>query len=119
MGPLARTLGADLRHMTGDWDARPAGVAVAAVPRVLLQPRFRAVVYFRFSQWAWRRPHGRALAYWFQSRAIRSSGAEIHPAAAIGPGLNVVHSVGIVVGHEVVAGADLVLIRGSLSVIGA
>ena len=51
----------------------------------------------------------RALALWLQSRGQRATGAEIHPAAVIGPGLNLAHGGGVVVGHEVVAGVDLVL----------
>jgi serine O-acetyltransferase len=98
--------------MTAAWDATSAVVIRLTLPRFLLQPRFRAVVYFRLSQWAWRRPSTRPLAYWIQARTIRCSGAEIHPAARIGAGLAIVHSVGIVVGHDVVAGADLVLHQG-------
>jgi serine O-acetyltransferase len=36
----------------------------------------------------------------------------VHPAARIGPGLAFVHSAGIVVGHEVVAGRNLMLFHG-------
>jgi serine O-acetyltransferase len=102
----------DLRHMTAAWDATPRRVVSGALPRVLLQPRFRAVVLFRLSQPAWRRRVTRPLAYWCQSRAIRAAGVEIHPAAEIGAGLSLIHSVGIVVGHEVVAGTNLVLHQG-------
>jgi serine O-acetyltransferase len=103
---------ADLRHMTAAWDATPPHIIARAIPKILLQPRFRAVVLFRASQAAWRRRATRPLAYWCQSRAIRTAGAEIHPSAVIGPGLSLIHSVGIVVGHEVVAGSDLVLYHG-------
>jgi serine O-acetyltransferase len=103
---------ADLRHMTASWDATAAGVVRTALPRFLLQPRFRAIVYFRLSQWAWSRTSTRSFARWLQSRTIRCSGAELHPAARIGPGFAIVHSVGIVVGHEVAAGAELVLHQG-------
>jgi serine O-acetyltransferase len=103
---------ADLRHMTAAWDASPLGIVARAFPKIVLQPRFRAVIYFRSSHWAWQRPRARTLAYWLQARAIRAAGTEIHPAATIGPGLQIAHSVGIVVGHEVVAGSDLVLYQG-------
>jgi serine O-acetyltransferase len=98
--------------MTAAWDADPTGIVLAALPKFFLQPRFKTVVYFRLSQWAWERRATRILAYWLQSRMIACSGAEIHPAALIGPGLAIVHSVGIVVGHDVVAGSDLVLHQG-------
>ena len=39
---------------------------------------------------------------------MRTAGAELHPAAQIGPGFALVHSVRIVIGHEVRAGRDLV-----------
>jgi serine O-acetyltransferase len=106
------TLVADLRHMTAAWDATPAGIIRAALPKVALQPRFRAIAYFRLSQWAWGRPGTKFLAYWFQSRALQCSGAELHPAAQVGPGFSIIHSVGIVVGRDVVAGSDLVLYQG-------
>jgi len=102
---------ADLRHMTASWDDPARRLVVRVVPRLLVTPRLRAVVMFRASSWCWH--HGlRPLALWFQARVIRSAGAEIHPAATIGPGLLLAHSVGVVVGHEVVAGADLVLFQG-------
>ena len=103
---------ADMRHMNADWNASAPLVAIHSLPKILLQPRFRALLYVRTSQWAWRRKATRPLAYLFQARAIRAGGLEIHPAATIGPGLQIAHSVGIVVGHEVVAGRDLVLYQG-------
>jgi serine O-acetyltransferase len=97
--------------MTALWDSSPAAVLLLAAPRVLLYSRFRAIVYFRMASWFW--VHGLGvLALWLQSRSIRTSGAEIHPAAKIGPGLSLIHSVGIVVGHEVVAGENLALYQG-------
>jgi serine O-acetyltransferase len=98
--------------MTAAWDTSDRGTVVRALPKIALQPRFRAVVYFRASQWAWRRRGTRPLAFWLQARAMRAAGCEIHPAATIGPGLQLAHSVGIVVGHEVIAGSDLVLYQG-------
>jgi serine O-acetyltransferase len=111
-GMLDSPLIADLRHMTGGWGLSPGRVVMRAVPKVLLQPRFRAVVLYRASHLAWAHQIARPLAYWCQSRAIRAAGTEIHPAARIGPGLSLIHSVGIVIGNEVVAGGDLVLHQG-------
>lgn len=106
-----KNLVADLRHLTAAWGASPSGVVLGAVPRLLLYPRMRAVVLFRMGGWCWRH-HLKPVALWLQARSIRAAGAEIHPAALIGPGLCLVHSVGIVIGHEVVAGRDLVLYQG-------
>jgi serine O-acetyltransferase len=102
---------ADLRQMAASWDAGPGEVVLRSLPRLLLYPRFRAVVAFRMSSWCWRH-RLRPVALWLQARTIRSAGAEIHPAADLGPGFALVHSVGIVVGHEVVAGRNLALYQG-------
>jgi serine O-acetyltransferase len=106
-----RKLVADLRHATAAWDASPAAVIARALIRAPLYPRLRAAIWFRLSSWCW--DHRlRPLALWLQNRTIRFSGAELHPAADIGPGLLLVHTVGIVFGHEVVAGENLVVYQG-------
>jgi len=97
--------------MTAAWDRSPAGVVAGALVRLPLYPRIGAVVGYRCSSWCW--DHGlRPLALWLQAWTIRSAGAEIHPAARIGPGFAVIHTVGIVIGHEVVAGDNLVVYQG-------
>ena len=106
-----RDLIADLRHMTAAWDASPTGVLLGAMVRMPMYPGLKAVAYFRVSHWCWLH-HLRPVALWLKARSVRVAGAEIHPAAVIGPGFAVMHSVGIVVGHEVVAGRDLVLYQG-------
>jgi serine O-acetyltransferase len=101
----------DLRQMTAAWGASPTQVLIRSLPRVPLYPRMRAVIAFRASAWCWR--HGlRPVALWLQAGSIRTAGAEIHPAASIGAGLSLIHSVGIVVGHQVEAGKNLVLYQG-------
>jgi serine O-acetyltransferase len=101
----------DLRHMTAAWDASPSRVLLGALIRLPLYPRLGAVISHRAASWCW--GHGlRPVALWLQASSIRSSGAEIHPAARLGPGLAIIHTVGIVVGHEVVAGDNLVLYQG-------
>ena len=98
----------DLRHMTAAWDHPPPAVLAGALVRLPLYPRIGAVISYRAAAWCW--DHGlRPLALWLQASTIRSAGAEIHPAARIGPGFALIHTVGIVVGHEVVAGDNLVL----------
>ncbi len=109
-GPM-EALVEDLRHMTAAWDAPPGRVVLGALLRLPLYPRLAVVVRHRAAAWCWSRGL-RVLALWLQACSIRSAGAEIHPAARIGPGLAIIHSVGIVVGHEVVAGRDLVLHQG-------
>jgi serine O-acetyltransferase len=101
----------DLRHMTAAWDAGPRRVLLTALPRLPLYPGLRAVVWYRASSWLWHH-RLRPVALWCKARAIRSAGTEIHPAAEFGPGLALIHSVGIVVGHEVRGGSGVVLYQG-------
>lgn len=98
----------DLRHMTAAWDRPGPQVLAGALVRLPLYPRIGAVISYRAAAWCWDH-HLRPLALWLQASTIRSAGAEIHPAARIGGGLAIIHTVGIVVGHEVVAGDNLVL----------
>lgn len=102
---------ADLRHMTAKWDSSVPTVLLVASVLSFFQPRVRAVMWVRASMCLWRDGH-RLAAQWCTARAIRAAGVEIHPAAEIGPGLALAHSVGIVVGHDVRAGRDLVLHQG-------
>ena len=73
----------DLRHMTAAWDASPSRVLLGALVRLPLYPRIGAVITYRAASWCW--DHRlRPLALWLQASSIRSSGAEIHPAARLG-----------------------------------
>ena len=110
--PLA-CLVVDLRHATAAWDAPPWRIVVGALTRTPFQPAIGAMILFRLGQAAYPRRATRPLAHWCKARAIRIAGAELHPAAQIGPGFALVHSVGIVIGHEVVAGRDLVVYQGA------
>ncbi len=101
----------DLRHMTAAWDRAPGQVMAGALVRLPLYPRLGAVITYRASAWCWVRGL-KPLALWLQATSIRSSGAEIHPAARIGPGFAIIHTVGIVIGHEVQAGDNLVVYQG-------
>ncbi|MGA2837663.1 MAG: serine O-acetyltransferase [Acidimicrobiales bacterium] len=101
----------DLRHMTAAWDQPPSRVLLGSIVRLPLYPRIGVVITYRSASWCWH--HGlRPLALWLQSSSIRSAGAEIHPAARLGPGFAIIHTVGIVIGHEVVAGDNLVVYQG-------
>lgn len=79
--------------------------------KVVLGPNVRAVASFRIA-------HALAdrgllpLALLLRGRAVRSSGAEIHPLAAIGPGLVLVHSVGVVIGPDAKIGARVRIHQG-------
>jgi len=101
----------DLRHMTASWEMSRARVLLRTAIRLPLYPRLRVVIAYRLSAWCWHN-RLRPLALWLQSGSIRAAGSEIHPAAVLGPGFAIIHTVGIVVGHEVVAGENLVLYHG-------
>lgn len=97
--------------MTAAWDAPPWRVVVGAALRSPLYPSLLAMFLVRGSMWA-HRNHLVVVAHFLKARAVAFAGVEVHPAATIGPGFALVHSVGIVVGRDVVAGRDLVLHQG-------
>ena len=101
----------DLRHLTAMWDASPRRIVAVSLVRSILYPPVRAMFWIRSGMWCWRH-RMRPLALWCKARAVRAAGVEIHPGATIGPGFNIIHTVGIVVGRDVVAGRDLVLHQG-------
>ena len=110
--PPLSCLVADMRHMTAAWDAPPWRIVLGALLRTPFQPAIGAIILFRLGQAAYPRRVTRPVAQWCKARAIRTAGAELHPAAQVGPGFALVHSVGIVIGHEVRAGRDLVVYQG-------
>ena len=102
----------DLESMVEVRPGRPRALwVVEVVVRLLVVPRVRAVVLFRFSQVAARRHLG-PLALLLQARALRASGAEISPSADVGPGLCLMHSAGIVIGPDVVLGRGARIYQG-------
>lgn len=106
-----RDLLADLREMVVPRSASTSVWALEVVSKALLYPRVRAVIAYRLGQWMARR-RLLAIAYALEARAIRASGAEISPLAQIGPGLCLVHSVGIVIGGDVRVGRNLRIYQG-------
>jgi len=107
---LRQTLRADLERMV---EPRGSGRrwALEVAAKSFLYPRIRAVIYYRLGQGLARR-RLLPLAYWLESRAIRGSGAEINPLAQIGPGLCLMHTVGIVVGPQVRVGERAIIYQG-------
>jgi len=79
--------------------------------KLATSPGVRAVLTFRVA-------HALAarglmpLAMLLRARALRQSGAEIHPSAAIGPGLYLRHSSGVVIGAAVRIGRNCTLSQG-------
>src|SRR3954447_9782567 len=97
-GSLLEVMRADLVHSAALWHKPRHRAVVAAAAKLVFYPRVRAVAYFRVSQRLWRNSWSRPLALLVQAHVLRMSGAEIHPAAVVGPGLNLVHSNGVVIG---------------------
>jgi len=120
--PIRDALAADLRHMVEPCPSTGAGGIPAGdgggmrwrlrvLAMIALMPRVRTVVFYRFGQ-LFAGSGMLPLAYLLAARGLRAGGAELHPSASIGPGLCLMHSAGIVVGHEVRTGRGLRLYQG-------
>lgn len=109
--PIRDLLADDLAHLVVPSQGRTPRWRLQVAAKILLLPRVRTVVHHRFAQLAAQR-RLLPLAYLLQGRAIRGSGAEISPLADIGPGLAVMHSVGIVIGPAVRVGRNLQIFQG-------
>jgi serine O-acetyltransferase len=76
-----------------------------AIGKALTQPNMRAVITYRIAH-ALSHRGLTPLAMLLRARALRRSGAEIHPLATIGPGFHLVHSSGVVIGTFAVIGRN-------------
>ena len=91
----------------------PARYWIRAIAKMVVSSNVRAVVIYRIA-------HLLAakgllpVALLFREWGIRSSGAELNPLATIGPGLYLVHGVGVGVGKYVVIGKNCRLHLGSV-----
>ena len=102
---------ADLRGMVVDRGRGRVAYGLSAAAKLLLYPRIQVVLLFRLAHAA----HRLGLvpvAQLFQGIGLVLSGAEIHPAAEIGPGLCLVHSSGIVIGDRSRIGAHFICFHG-------
>ena len=95
---------ADIAHIINNQRGSRVLYALEVLLKVLLYPRLQAVILFRLSQ-ACYQSRLSVIAYWLQGVGLRRTGAEIHPAAQIGPGFCLVHSVGVVIGDRVRIGS--------------
>lgn len=66
---------------------------------------FFVVLNYRVANWLYRH-HIRLLPEMIKFRTMRRYGCEIAPYAQIGGGLFIPHSIGIVIGHEVIIGEN-------------
>jgi serine O-acetyltransferase len=105
---LRSVLAADLRRTVPQRSAGLLRWRLEIVVKCLVQPRCQALLLYRLAQRLARRGlHVPAQA--LQGIAIRRSGADINPMADIGPGLLIMHSVGIVIGPQVRVGSGLTI----------
>ena len=78
---------------------------------IFLTPSLLCVALFRMAHWAWSQGHGH-LAWWISHLNQWIHGASLHPAARVGGGLYIPHTVGVIFeGH---AGRNLVLYANSV-----
>ena len=92
-------LRADIAFIINDWRGSRVLYAFEVMLKILLYPRLQSVILFRLSQ-ACYQSRLSLVAYWLQGVGLRRTGAEIHPAAQIGPGFCLVHSAGVVIGNR-------------------
>lgn len=108
---LWQLMAADIRGMVPDRGHGAPLYALSVVSKLLLYPRLQAVLLFRLSH-ALYRCKLTPLAFWLQSLELLLAGAEIHPAARIGPGFCLVHSNGVVIGDRAQIGAHFICFQG-------
>jgi len=111
MPRLASVIGEDIRGMVVDRGRSRLGYALAVLLKLMLYPRIQAVLLFRVAH-ALHRLWLTIFAYYLQGVTLKSSRAEIHPAAQIGPGFCLVHSSGVVIGDKARIGAHFICFHG-------
>lgn len=85
--------------------------ARSALEVIFCYPGFHAIVFYSFSNYAWR--HGMKWLGRFISHLGRIfTGIEIHPAATIGRRLFIDHGMGVVIGATTEIGNDVTLYQG-------
>lgn len=84
-----------------------------AVVKAVVSPNVRAVFHYRIARALLGTPLA-PVAWLLRARSMKVAGAEINPLATIGPGLYVVHSIGVGVGAYVTIGRNCRLHLGSV-----
>lgn len=82
------------------------------IGKLLIDPAAQVVVLYRISHALYRPLPTRPFAFLLRSAAVVWGGAEIHPAAQIGPGLCLTHSQMVVIGEGVTIGAHVRISHG-------
>jgi serine O-acetyltransferase len=97
------------RDVRAAMDRDPAGRSALTV--IICYPGVHALWGHRASHWLWR--HGARLA----ARALAElthvlTGVDIHPGAALSPGVFIDHATGVVIGETAEVGADVTIYQG-------
>ena len=101
----------DINAMVPDRGKGRIGYLASVLTKVLLYPRIQAAIAFRFAHFFYTH-RLTLLGYYLQAWTLSHAGAEIHPAAEIGPGLCLIHSSGIVIGDKARVGSDFICFHG-------
>jgi serine O-acetyltransferase len=112
--PLLKLIRADVQATTHPnfrlYGTRRFWMRVAA--KVVLSANVRAVITFRIAH-ALARKGYLPLALVLRARILRVSAAELNPQAKIGPGLYLVHAVGVAIGAFVEIGDNCTIYHGA------
>lgn len=108
---LWSTIRADLTSNVDPSGRSRANLWVTIVGKLILAPQVRAVVSFRITH-TLSKHHLRPWALLLKARNLASTGADIHPDAAIGAGFCLVHTSGVVIGQGSVIGRDCRMHQG-------
>lgn len=108
---MLRTIEADLRANVDR--NRTSGIRYWArlLGKALVTPQVQVVILYRLGHALMGTPL-RPLAYLLRALGQVWSGAEIHPAAQLGPGFVLVHSSGVTIGAHVRTGRDCRVAQG-------
>lgn len=85
--------------------------AISSTSEVFLYPSFRAQIYYKISNFLYKRKHF-FLARYISERAKRKTGIEIHPGATIGKNLFIDHGMGVVIGETAIIKDNVTLFHG-------
>jgi len=97
------------RDVRAAMDRDPA--ARSALEVIICYPGVHALAGHRASHWLWRhRAHLPARALAELTRML--TGVDIHPAAALSPGVFIDHATGVVIGETAEIGADVTIYQG-------
>ena len=97
------------RDLRAAMDRDPA--ARSALEVIICYPGVHALGGHRASHWLWRH-HARLAARALAELTRVLTGVDIHPAAAISPGVFIDHATGVVIGETAEVGADVTIYQG-------